>query len=118
MNNHIHLIWQPLQNQTLSTIQHSFLKHTAQVFKADLLKTNPTLIETKVKATLIEHTNFGERNSLSLSVSSRVFKSKIGLHTLNLLGGFANYPEDYHYSSAKFYFDGVDAFDMLSHANE
>jgi hypothetical protein len=37
--------WQPLQNQTLSTIQHSFLKHTAQVFKADLFKTNPTLLE-------------------------------------------------------------------------
>jgi hypothetical protein len=27
------------------------------------------------------------------------------------------YPEDYKYSSARFYFDGSDAFDLVTHYN-
>ena len=38
MNNHIHLIMQPLPSQTPQSIQHSFLKHTAQRIKFDLKK--------------------------------------------------------------------------------
>ncbi len=120
MNNHIHLIWQPLQNQTLSTIQHSFLKHTAQVFKADLLKTNSKLLENyKVKATDRTY-QFWERNSLSIELSSsKVFNQKLDyIHNNPVRAALCKLPEEYHYSSAKFYFDGVDVFELLSHANE
>ena len=40
MNNHIHLIWQPLPRQTLSFIQLSFMKFTAQQIKFALAISN------------------------------------------------------------------------------
>ena len=33
VNNHLHLFWRPLPGQTLQSIKHSFLKHTAQEMK-------------------------------------------------------------------------------------
>ncbi len=33
MNNHIHLIWQPLSGHTLKSIQLSFMKFAAQQLK-------------------------------------------------------------------------------------
>ncbi len=45
MNNHIHLIWQPLPGQTLSSIQLSFMKFTAQQIKFTLAIDDPHLLE-------------------------------------------------------------------------
>lgn len=45
MNNHIHLIWQPLSGCTLSDIQSSFMKYTAQQLKRSLVENNPLLLE-------------------------------------------------------------------------
>ena len=44
MDNHIHLIWQPLAGQTLSSIQLSFMKFTAQKIKFALALDNPALL--------------------------------------------------------------------------
>jgi hypothetical protein len=40
------------------------------------------------------------------------------IHYNPVKAGLCKLPEDYYYSSAKFYFDGVDAFEMLTHADE
>ena len=45
MNNHIHLTWQPLPGQRLSSIQISFMKFTAQQIKLALAIDNPVLLE-------------------------------------------------------------------------
>ncbi len=44
MSNHIHLIWQALNDFTPSAIQASFMKYTAQQIKRSLIKNNPDLL--------------------------------------------------------------------------
>jgi len=119
MNNHIHLIWQPLPGQTLQTIQHSFLKHTAQEIKTDLLKTDPQFL-TQFKVTAKDRLyQFWERNSLSVELrSTKVFDQKLEyIHYNPVKAGLCINPEDY-YSSATFYLTGIDSFEMLTYARE
>ncbi|MBP6025021.1 REP-associated tyrosine transposase [Ferruginibacter sp.] len=120
MNNHIHLIWQPLPGQTLQTIQHSFLKNTAQEIKLSLLQTNINLLE-QFKVNAKDRTyQFWERNSLSVELrSSKVFNQKLEyIHNNPIKAGLCTNVEDYHYSSAKFYATGIDAFGMLTHSDD
>ena len=120
MSNHIHLIWQPLPGQTLQTIQHSLLKHTAQEFKIDLQKNNIALLE-QFKVTAKDRTyQFWERNSLSVELrSSKVFNQKLEyIHYNPVKAGLCILPEEYYHSSAKFYATGVDNFGMLTHSDE
>jgi putative transposase len=120
MNNHMHLIWQPLPGQTLQTIQHSFLKHTAQQMKLHLLQTNPVLLQQFKVAAKDREYQFWERNSLSTELhSSKVFYQKLKyIHNNPVKAGLCVLPQDYYYSSAKFYTTGVDDFSMLTHCDE
>ena len=120
MQNHIHLIWQPLPGETLQTIQHSILKHTAQQFKIDLQKNNIALLEQfKVNAKDRAY-QFWERNSLSIELrSAKVFNQKTEyIHNNPVTAGLCILVEEYYYSSAKFYATGIDYFRMLTHADE
>ena len=120
MQNHIHLIWQPLPGETLQTIQHSILKHTAQQFKIDLQKNNIALLEQfKVNAKDRAY-QFWERNSLSIELrSTKVFNQKLEyIHNNPVTAGLCILAEEYHYCSAKFYAIGIDYFRMLTHADE
>lgn len=117
MSNHIHLIWQPLADQTLQSIQHSLLKHTAQVFKVHLQKQHPGLLE-QYKVSAKDRTyQFWERNSLSVELRSpKVFNQKLDyIHYNPVKAGLCILPEEYYYSSATFYATGVDDFGMLTH---
>jgi hypothetical protein len=45
-----------------------------------------------------------------------MFKQKLEyMHYNPVTAGLCNVPEDYYYSSAKFYFDGTNSFGMLKH---
>ena len=120
MNNHLHLIWQPLPGQTPQKIQLSFLKYTAQQIKFDLQKTNPEyLAQFKVDAKDRMY-QFWERNSLSVELrSTAVFVQKLDyIHNNPVKAGLCNFPEQYHYSSARFYVTRVDDFGMLTDGSE
>jgi REP element-mobilizing transposase RayT len=120
MNNHMHLIWQPIPGQTLQTIQHSLLKYTAQEFKIDLQKNNPILLA-QFKVVAKDRTyQFWERNSLSIELrSTKVFNQKLEyIHCNPVKAGLCTLPEDYYYSSAKFYATGIDDFGMLTNADD
>ena len=114
------MIWQPLPGQTLQTIQHSFLKHTAQQFKIDLQKSNPVLLQQFKVNTKDRKYQFWERNSLSVELhSTKVFNQKPDyIHYNPVKAGLYILLEEYYYSSAKFYATGVDDFDMLTHAED
>ena len=120
MNNHIHLIWQPLPSQTPQSIQHSFLKHTAQRIKFDLQKTSSSFLEEfKVNAKDRVY-QFWERNSLSVELrSSKVFNQKLEyIHWNPVKAGICKFPEEYYYSSARFYETGIDDFRILTYSYE
>jgi len=45
MDNHIHLIWQAVENKTPMQIQHSFMKYTVQQIKFDLVQNHPAVLD-------------------------------------------------------------------------
>ena len=82
MNNHIHLVWQPLQGQNLSSVQLSFMKFTAQQIKFTLAVDDPRLLEQcKVNKSDREY-QIWKRKPLSIELSSE----KVFLQ--NLLAGW------------------------------
>lgn len=58
-----------------------------------------------------------KREPLSVELpSAKMFKQKLEyIHYNPVEAGICIKPEDYYYSSASFYLDGVDSFGMLKH---
>jgi putative transposase len=119
MPNHMHLIWQIQDGFKQDKIQMRLLKFTAQQMKFRLIDTkDPRLDQFKVNAKDREY-QFWERNALSIDLwSPNVFRQKLNYIHNNPLQDkwtLAEFPEDYKYSSAKFYETGEDEFDLLTH---
>ena len=117
MSNHIHLIWQAFPNSTPQKVQASFMKFTAQQIKFDLLKNHPLILkEFRVNAADREY-QIWERNPLSIDLyTNYAFMQKLEyIHWNPLKAGLCITPEDYYFSSAKFYTTGIDEFDILTH---
>ncbi|MEO6720443.1 MAG: transposase [Ferruginibacter sp.] len=117
MDNHIHLIWQTLPGKTPEQIQQSFMKYTAQQIKFDLVESHPLVLD-KFRVNAKDRTyQFWERNSLGIELYSHdVFIQKLEyIHWNPVKAGLCNLPEEYYYSSARFYHTGTDDFGMLTH---
>ena len=117
MNNHIHLIWQPLGDWTPEKIQHSLLSFTAHKFKNHLQENHEQFLQQfKVDAKDRKY-QFWERNPLGIDlVNEQMFLQKFNYIYRNpVVKGLCLLPEDYYYSSAKFYELGIDDFGMLTH---
>ena len=120
MSNHIHLMWQVQAGNTLADVQRDFLKYTAQQIKSDLSIHHPQVLERfKVKAKDRQY-QFWERNPLSVDLHSHaVFLQKLEyIHWNPVKAGLCSLPEEYKYSSARFYWMGEDEFEFLTHLNE
>jgi REP element-mobilizing transposase RayT len=119
MPNHIHLLWQIAENRNREDVQRDFLKFTAQQFKFELKKTNPDFLEEfRVDAKDREY-QIWERNPLSVDIwTDEVMWQKLEYIHNNPVQEkwkLAALPEDYPYSSARFYFDRTERFDFLTH---
>ena len=119
MPNHIQFIWQIQDNFERAKVQQSFLKYTAQQMKFQLQKANPKALEEyKVKASDRQY-QFWERNPLSVDLWSRnVFLQKLQYIHFNPTQPnwkLCRFPEEYKYSSARFYEKGIDEFGFLQH---
>jgi len=117
MSNHIHLIWQPLFDFTPSAIQASFLKYTAKQLKLSMIKNDEdTLAEFKVSKYDREYQLWKREPLSSELITAPVFNQKLEyIHYNPVRAGLCEKPEDYYYSSAKFYHDDSDCFHMLTH---
>jgi REP element-mobilizing transposase RayT len=117
MSNHIHLLWQALPGRTPEQIQHSFMKFTAQQIKFDLVEKQPLVLD-KFRVNAKDRTyQFWERNSLGIELYSHdVFLQKLEyIHWNPVKAGLCSLPEEYYYSSARYYHTGIDDFGMLTH---
>ena len=93
------------------------MKFTAQQIKFSLAIDNPGLLEQcKVNKTDREY-QIWKRKPLSIELSSeKIFLQKLEyIHFNPVKAGICLYPEDYHFSSALFYENGLDQFKMLTH---
>ena len=119
MSNHVHIIWQPLVGFTPSTVQTSFMKHTAKQFKAALQKNDKSTLAA-YKANKYDRTyQFWKREPLSIELRTPVvFSQKLEyIHNNPVVAGLCSNAEEYHFSSARFYHDGTDGFKMLVHSS-
>lgn len=122
MPNHIHLIWQIIDGNSLDKIQLSFMKYTAQQFKADLVVNHPLVLEKfKVKAKDRRY-QFWERNPLSI----QLFSKEVLVQKLNYIHNNPYHEKwnildkngQYYYSSEAYYKNESNEFDFLVHYDE
>ncbi len=117
MPNHIHLVWKILRENNYSDIQRNFLKYTAQIIVSDLKKNHPELLNQFFVGAKDRDYQIWERNPLSIEIVSQyVAEQKINYIHKNPLAEkwkLAEEPQKYKYSSAKFYYEGIDEFGFL-----
>jgi putative transposase len=123
MPNHIHIIWRVQNDYSLEDVQRDFLKFTAK----ELLE----LIKAQKGAEGLEAVFVGlkdrtfqiwKRNSMSIDLIHEWFF----MQKFEYLHGnpcqphwqLASLPENYKYSSARFYESGEDEFGFLTHHTE
>ena len=119
MPNHIHIVWKISENYKLEDVQRDFLKYTAQMIKFDLTENRPQVLshfEVNLKDRKYQ---FWERNPLSIDLYARevVYQKLRYIHAnpIQEKWKLANIPEEYWFSSARFYGLGVDDFGFLTH---
>lgn len=120
MDNHIHIIWHILGNYKIDQIQHSFLKFTAQKIKQDLENYHPHVLKHFKVDAKDRMYQFWERNALSIELSNEpILVQKLDyIHMNPVKAGICKYPEEYKYSSYKFYNGRDIEFEFLYHYND
>jgi REP element-mobilizing transposase RayT len=116
MPNHIHIIWKQNKLNGKETPQGSFLKYTAHEFLKKLKAVGQSALY-EINASNKKH-EIWQRDSLSIEIYSRsVAIQKLQYIHFNPVRGKWQLSKDdlcYHYSSARFYNNGVDEFGFLS----
>ena len=117
MSSHIHTIWQIQSGHTREEVQRDFLKFTAQRIKDDLAKNHPAVMKQFEVNAKDRNYQFWKRNSVSIELhSERMFLQKMDyIHNNPVKAGLCNLPEEYKYSSALFYEEGIDEFGIVTH---
>jgi len=117
MSNHIHLIWQAQHGHVKENIQRDFLKYTSQTIKRDLELNHPEVLNFFEVGLKDRKYQIWQRNPLSIDLwTKEIFIQKLEyIHNNPITAGLCIYPEQYKYSSAKFYEKGEDEFGFLTH---
>jgi hypothetical protein len=110
MPNHVHLIWKAIKRNGKEKPHHSFLKFTSHSFKKYMVKFDVVELENYYNNTSDRKFNFWQRDPLAV----KIFNQKTAFEKLNYIHKnpchekwmLSVVPEDYTYSSAKFYSTG------------
>lgn len=119
MPNHLHLLWKMEEPNIRENVQRDFLKFTAQQIKFDLVKNHPAVLEKFRVGSKDRQYHFWQRNPLSVyCYSVAVTEQKLDYIHRNPIQEkwqLASIPEEYYFSSARFYFENIDTFGFLTH---
>lgn len=116
MNDHIHLIWKPTPLYSLKHTQLSFMKFTAQRIKRELEINHTRELQSFLVEAKDRQFQFWQRNSLCVDLySNSIIEQKLNyIHRNPVKAGYCHKPEDYRFSSAKFYKELADEFGFVS----
>ena len=97
MNNHIHLIWQAMDDFTPSVIQASFMKYTAQQIKRSLIKNNSDMLANFKVNKYDRDYQIWKRGPLSIElITESLFIQKLEyIHYNRVIAGLCNTAEEY-----------------------
>jgi putative transposase len=120
MPNHIHLLWRKQDDWVNKNIEQIFLKYTAQQIKFRIVDQNPVeLINYKSTQSDREY-HFWERRPFKATMHNRkVAHQKMDyIHYNPVKAGLCAKPEDYWYSSARYYELNRDDWGFITHYEE
>jgi len=118
MPNHIHLMWCKQEKWINRNIPQIFLKYTAQQIKFGMIDEGRTGELEQYRSTQQDRQyHFWERRPYGARMLSRkVASQKIDyMHFNPVKAGLCKYPEDYKYSSARYYELNMDEWGFLTH---
>jgi REP element-mobilizing transposase RayT len=119
MPNHIHLIWNILQQNGKESPAGSFAKFTAHEFKKYLTIKSPNLLLQYQSNKEDRKFQFWKRDPLAIPLSTEaIFIQKLEYIHNNPLKEkwqLSKFAEDYKWSSANFYMNGKDEFGFVKH---
>jgi putative transposase len=122
MPNHIHLVWRINKELKYENVQRDFLKYTAQEILRDLKKYHNSRLKRFYVGAKDREYQIWERNALSINI----FSEKVAVEKINYIHNnpiqerweLCELPEQYKYSSARFYTEGIDEWGILTHHSE
>lgn len=122
MPNHLHLTWE-MKNKNGKEMPHaSFNKKTSHLWRIDLMENHPLVLAHFTVDEKERKYRFWQRDALAVLMNTREkIEQKLDYIHLNPLQerwNLATSPENYFWSSAKFYETGQDDFGFLTHYME
>jgi REP element-mobilizing transposase RayT len=119
MPNHIHIVWRVAAEIKRENFQRDFLKITAKQIIDVLKRSDPEIVKDITVNLKDRKLQVWKRNSMSIDL----YNEKFLLQKLNYIHNnpchprwdLAPYPHDYRYSSAKFYHNRENDFEILQH---
>ena len=122
MPNHIHLLWKIREPNFLNDVQRDFLKYTSQTIKFDLEKNHPNFLSSFASERKDRKYQFWQDRSFNKQMFNRqVIEQKIEyIHNNPLMKkwNLVGKPEDYKFSTAKFYLENIDDWGFVNHYRE
>jgi putative transposase len=122
MPNHIHLILRLNDNYPRKDFQRDFLKYTAQQIKFHILKTNEKLLNNFVSTQKDRAFQIWERNPLSVELYNLGIVNQkleyIHQNPCTEKWKLSESPNEYKYSSCRFYYNQLNEFNFITHINE
>lgn len=119
MPNYIHLLFSLNEIYPLSSFKRDFLKFTAQTFKNDMRNSNDPFLEEFKSTQNDRYYQIWERRPLSIPIyNEKTFFQKLNYIHNNPIQEkwkLAENPEDYFFSSAKFYATEIDEWGFIKH---
>ena len=117
MPNHIHFIWELLQNNGKESPVASFMKFTAHEFQSRLERDSPNVLKQYRVDWHSRNYNFWQPKAdwFLLSQLSTIEQKLNYIHIDPMRGksSLVNDPAEYYYSSCKFYEKGINDFEFL-----
>ena len=122
MPTHIHLIWKINSEFNREDIRRDFFKFTAISIKKFISDNNSALLTKFYVGVKDRKFQIWQRNPLNIELySENAVQQKVNYIHYNPVKekwNLAIVPQDYKYSSAKFYMEGIKDWDFLEHYNE
>ena len=117
MRNHFHLIWQIMEHHSRETVQRDFLRFTSQQILKLLRNDKSQFLESVIVNSKDRTRQIWERNSLNIPLwTQSVLVQKLNyIHDNPVRAGICKHPENYKYSSARYYLLNEKNWDFLSH---
>jgi putative transposase len=120
--NHFHLIWKISDGLERKNVQGALFSFTAHEFKKELKKSNAELLEDHFVNKADSSFQFWEREPMIKECRTKnFFRQKLNYIHFNPCQphwNLAEAPENYKYSSAKFYETGIRDFEFVTHFND